>query len=321
MIVTLTPNPSLDRSLSVPALHRGEVLRVSTSTVEPGGKGINVTRALTLNGHASLALLPVGGHDGLRLSDLLTRAGIPHREVTIAGGVRSNVAIVEPDGTVTKVNEPGPTLSADERDALLAATADAAADATWVVSCGSVPAGAGEELHARVVEAAHAAGARAAVDASGPAFVAALTAGPDLVKPNHDELAEAVGAPVRTLGDAVDACERLRAMGAGTVLASLGPDGALLVGEGVRLHAERPVDNAVSTVAAGDATLAGYLANVDDGPEAALRSAVAFGSAAVQLPGSALPGPDDLRPDAVRVTADLDLTRPLSAGTPVISLV
>lgn len=310
MIVTVTPNPSVDRTLEVDRLHRGHVVRSHSVQVDPGGKGINVVRALVGNGVHAVAVVPVGGAEGRQLVDLLHERDITPRVVPIAGANRANIALVEPDGTVTKINEPGPTITTVEIEALITATATAAIGASWVVTCGSLPDGAPDDLHARIVAQAHAAGARVAVDTSGPPLLAALAARPDLVKPNLDELAEAVGAQVATLGEAVDAAHRLQALGARQVLASLGPDGAILVGDGVVLHASCHVQRPVSSVGAGDSSLAGFLTS--DDPVTALRTAVAFGAAAVQLPGSSLPNPHDLHPEDVRVTDDLDRDRPLT---------
>lgn len=305
MIVTLTPNPSLDRAMEVPRLERGAVLRSGRALVQAGGKGINVVQALTANGVEAGAVLPIGGPEGAQLLDLLTARGIQVRTTPIAGTIRANISIVEPDGTVTKINEPGPRLAADEVESLVAATVAAAAGASWVVGCGSLPDGAPVDLYARIVEQAHAAGVRAAVDTSGAPLLACLAAGPDLVKPNVDELAAAAGTDIDTIGDVVAAAEALRALGARAVLASLGADGAVLVTGTGALHATCRVDQPVSAVGAGDAALAGYLSAPS--PEEGLRAAVAFGAAAVQLPGSALPGPDDIDPTAVTQADPIDL--------------
>lgn len=182
-----------------------------------------------------------------------------------------------------------------------------------MVACGSVPPGlparAFGELCARLV----AAGVRLAVDTSGPALRAAAQAGAALVKPNREELAEAVGTPLRSLGDVVDAAQRLRGWGAGAVLASLGADGAVLVDDHGVVTGESPVEFPRSTVGAGDALLAGFLAAGAHGPEA-LAEGLAWGAAAVSLPGSRMPGPDDLFRHTVRLHSRPDLVRPLIAG-------
>jgi 1-phosphofructokinase len=359
MIVTLTLNPSLDRTIEVDSLARGAVIRAGGAHVEPGGKGVNVSRALLANGIVSRAVLPSGGDDGQRLVRLLEQEGVEVVAVPCTGATRSNVTLVEPDGTVTKINEPGAAMSAAELDRVAAAvlraaagspqtagaahpdgstqpagsthrtgstqpagstgragsthpdgSTDAADAADWVVICGSLPPGVPVDLYATLSRRFAAAGIRVAVDTSGPALLAAVAAGTELVKPNREELAEAVGRPLGSLQDVVDAAQELRSWGAGTVLASLGADGAVLVGPGGVVAGESPLVEPRSTVGAGDALLAGFLAAGGHGPMA-LAEALAWGAAAAALPGSRMPGPADISRDHVRIQPGPDLGRPL----------
>jgi 1-phosphofructokinase len=310
MIVTLTPNPSVDRTIEVAALVRGAVLRARAGRVDAGGKGVNVARALAANGHKARAVLPSGGAEGAQLAVLLADEGIETVLVAVAAPVRANVSVVEPDGTVTKLNELGPSLRPDEIEALVEATVAAARDATWVAGCGSLPPGAPGDFYARLVGLLREAGAQVAVDTSGPALTAAVTAGPQVVKPNVEELAEAVGRPIVTLGDAVEAAEELRRRGAAAVVASLGRDGAVLVDAAGAVHGEAPVAEARSAVGAGDAMLAGFLAAGGAGRDA-LAEGLAWGAAATSLPGSRMPTPADLDRAAVRLHDRPDMDRPL----------
>jgi 1-phosphofructokinase len=309
MIVTVTPNPSLDRTLEVEELRRGEVVRAYADRSDPGGKGVNVSRALVANGHASRAVLPLGGADGEFLASLLQGLGIEVAAVPIADGIRSNVTVVEPDGTVTKLNAPGPRLSDVEVEALLERSVAAADGAAWVVASGSLAPGTPDDLYARLADAVRPVGARVAVDTSGPALERALAAGPDVLKPNEEELSEVTGVVPETLGDVVAAANELRSKGVKTVLVSLGPSGAVLVDDGQAFHAESREIVPRSTVGAGDALLAGFLAAGGEGPEA-LAEGVAWGAAACVLPGTAVPGPADLHRDLVR-THPVDPERPL----------
>ncbi len=294
MIVTLTLNPSLDRTIEVAALERGRVLRATHARVDPGGKGVNVSRALLANGFASLAVLPCGGDEGLHLMRLLESAGVPLKTVPIVGHTRSNVTIAEPDGTITKINEPGPVLSPHEFDTITACVLLTAASAEWVVACGSMPPGLPEQAFADLCRRLVAAGVNVAVDTSGDTLREAAKAGVALLKPNREELAEVVGATLSTRGAIIEAAQQLRAWGAGAVLASLGADGAVLVDEDGVLFGESPVTKPRSSVGAGDALLAGFLAAGARGA-GALAVALAWGAAAVSLPGSEMPGPDDIR--------------------------
>ncbi|WP_196930030.1 1-phosphofructokinase [Micromonospora ureilytica] len=293
MIVTVTLNPSLDRAVEVDSLTRGEVIRAATAHLDPGGKGVNVSRALLANGVPSVAVLPSGGDEGNQLIRLLKAEGVEVLAVSISGRTRSNITLAEPDGTVTKINEPGPTMYRSEFDEVIDRVLARASGADWVVLCGSVPPGLPADAYAQLCRKLRAAGVRVAVDTSGPALREAALAGATLLKPNRDELAEVVGTPLKDLGDVVDAAQCLRAWGAGTVVASLGADGAVLVdAEGVRTGT-CPVARPRSTVGAGDALLAGFLAAGAHGA-AALAEGLAWGAAAVSLPGSRMPGPADL---------------------------
>lgn len=307
MIVTLTPNPSLDRALDVERLEVGEVNRAVAAHVHAGGKGINVSRALVRHGVASLAVLPAGGTDGARLVGLLGAHDVPAVPVAVAGDTRSNLTLVEHDGTTTKVNAPGPVLSAEEVDALLdAVEQQLTAGADLVVGAGSLPAGAGPDLYVRLAQVGARHGVPVVLDTSGAPFVSAVRAGGlDLVKPNDDELAELVGHRLDTVGDVVDAARQVIAAGTRAVLVSLGAHGALLVHHDRTWWAGGEPLVPLSTVGAGDTTLAGYLA-ADGEPVDRLRRAVAWGRAAVLLPGTATPGPSDIRLDDVRVVAEPD---------------
>lgn len=300
MIVTFTANPSVDRTSEVDGLVRGSVMRARAIRIDGGGKGVNVTRALTANGYASIAVLPRGGAEGAQLLSLLAAEHLVVRSVPVAGAIRANVTIVEPDGTTTKINEPGPVLSTGEVSALAAVLLAAAVDAEWAVLSGSLPPGVPSDLYANLTARLRELGVRVAVDTNGPLLGDTIAAGPDVIKPNRRELAEASGMPVGGQADALVAIERLRAAGARSVLASLGREGAVLVDQTGAYHAGATVTTRRSTVGAGDAMLAGFVAAGGSGP-AALAEAVAWGTAAVSLPGSRMPQPTDLARGAVEV--------------------
>ena len=311
MIVTVTPNPSIDRTVEVPELVPGAVLRATGHRVDPGGKGVNVSRVLARFGHPTLAVMPGGEGE---LASLLHRAGVPSVCTPAAVPTRVNTALVEPDGTTTKVNEPGLALTTDQLDALVDAVRVHAAPGGWVVTAGSVPTGAGDDLHGRIVRAARLAGARVAVDTSGDALRHAVAERPDLVKPNVAELAELVGHPLPTLADVLAAARELCSGGIDTVLVSMGAAGALVVDRDESWHVASPTVPVRSTVGAGDSTLAGYLIALGTGatkPDA-LVHAVACGAAAVGLPGTAVPGPADVDPTLVGPASTPDSTLDLS---------
>jgi 1-phosphofructokinase len=313
MIVTLTPNPSIDRAVFVDALRPGEVHRATSSRIDPGGKGVNVSRALAAQGADTVAILPIGGPEGRLLDGLLDTAGVAHESVPVSGGVRMNISVLEPDGTTTKLNEPGPPLTDPEVAALLDMTLERSSSAGWVVGCGSMPPGAPADLYAVLVRRVRERGGRVAIDSSGASFSAAVAATPHLIKPNHEELAELVGHDLPTLRDVRDAARELVSGGIEVVAVSLGGDGALVITADVCAHAIAPISAPLSTVGAGDCMLAGLLHGLSSGhePADALVTGVTWGSAAVTLPGSRVPSPADLDGICARLTLDPDLSRPI----------
>jgi 1-phosphofructokinase len=300
VIVTLTLNPSVDRTVEVETLARGEVMRALSVRVDPGGKGINVSRALATHGLPTRAVVTVGGAEGEHLVALLRDTGIEIVPVRIRGAIRSNITVVEPDGTTTKFNEPGAELSEDEFNAVFAAVKEAVESADWLVASGSLPPGTPAGVYADLVRSLSDSGTRVAIDTSGAALESVLAAGPALVKPNRDELAGVTGMHLLTIADVVEAACRLRDRGARSVLASLGADGAVLVDDDGAIYGQTPVVSPLSSVGAGDAMLAGFLAGGGAGAKA-LTQGLAWGAAAVLQPGSGMPSPDDIDLASVRL--------------------
>jgi 1-phosphofructokinase len=312
-VVTLTANPSLDRTLALPGpLERGAVARLGVSRSEPGGKGVNVARAVAAAGAEVVTVLPAG--DGDPVLRALQALGLRLTTVPIPSPVRTNYTLTEPDGTTTKLNEPGAPLDEAARAALLAAVRDAAVGARWVALSGSLPPGTPVDWYAALVRALRESGARIAVDTSEAPLLALLAAGrdaaPDLLKPNTEELAQLAGTTEEEL-DAdpealLAAVATLHARGVAEVLLTLGGAGAVLSTAGGDVWSARaPRITVRSTVGAGDSSLAGYLLADLAGQDGAtrLQTAVAYGSASASLPGSAVPTPAQADRTAVQVVA------------------
>lgn len=310
MIVTVTPNPSVDRTLVLDGFRPGAVNRAREQHVEPSGKGVNVTCALLANGVESTAVLPLGGSEGAQLGDLLQAQHVPFVPVPVGESVRVNISLLHASGSVTKINEVGPALSRVEVASLVDTAARLAHGAVWVVGSGSLPPGADAEFYGELARRVHEAGARFALDTSGAALIHGVAAQPDVVKPNVDELAESVGRPLRTLGDVCDAAREFCQSPATRVLVSLGPDGAVLVHGTTALHAEAPAGQANNTVGAGDNLLAGFLTAGGDGASA-LAEAVAWGSVAVRAHGTHAEPVTDADRSTVLVHRQVEMQRPL----------
>lgn len=317
MIVTLTLNPSLDRTLEIDSLERGAIVRTGEPTLEPGGKGVNVTRALVANGIPSTAVLPVGGVEGGELTRLLGESGADARTVPVRGRTRSNISLAEPDGTITKLNEPGGALDARDLTALIDAVTGVVSAGDWVVLSGSMPPGITPDDVAAIAGPVANAGAHLAIDTSGDALRDAVAVRPRLIKPNRSELCEIVGHDIGSISDALAAAHEVHERGVEYVLVSLGADGAVLVTGSGEFVGESRVDHPRSTVGAGDCFLAGFLqrfAQDESDPGAALLDALAWGAAAASLPGTSVPAPADIRATNVRLVWQPDPDRPLLAS-------
>lgn len=307
MIVTVTANPSLDRTLELSApLAVGQVQTAPRSSQQPGGKGVNIARVLTAFGVDAHALLPGDLRDPVRTA--LDDLGIAHSGPALGQPIRSNVAVTDPAGETTKLNEAGPELPPAAQAELIARCRELGAQAETLVLAGSLPPGAGSDFWARIIGEVRAQvpDLPIAVDSSGPGLAAAVAAGADLIKPNSFELLELLGLlglpdegasgeeleddPERAIRLALPLAERL------DVLLTLGAAGAALLRQGAVWRLTGPAIRARSTVGAGDSTLSGYLIARRSGatPPEALRTAAACGRAAAMLPGSGLPTPADL---------------------------
>jgi 1-phosphofructokinase len=308
VIVTVTPNPSIDRTIRLDRLARGGLNRAHGATSEAAGKGVNVSHALATEGVPTTAVLPLASQSAVQYLGLLAGA-VPVSAVPIAGAMRVNVSIIESDGTVTKVNEPGPPLTAADAEAIVNAAASASRGG-WIVGCGSLPPGAPRDFYARLAKLANDE-RRVAVDASGDALAAAAAARIALIKPNRDELQDLLRRPLATLGEVVDAARELVANGCGAALVSLGADGALYVDAAGASHAEARISDASNTVGAGDALLAGFLAA--GARSEALPVAIAWAVAAVRSRGTRMRAVTEADRAAVVVHERIDRSRRLAA--------
>lgn len=319
-VVTFTANPSIDRTVVLGGpLERGEVQRTASVIEQGAGKGVNVARVVGASGCAvstvAAALDPQFQALVERGSPSLSLVG-----VTLATDqrVRVNLTLTEPDGTTTKINEPGPALTSAQIEQATELLVAESVGAAWVALSGSLPPGAPEDWYAQLASKIRSLGCKVAIDTSDAALDAVLAALPassfDLIKPNSDELAQLTGgdaaafeaaAAAGDVADIVAAAAQLRDRGIANVLVTLGGSGAVLVNAEGAWRASAPKITVKSTVGAGDSSVAGFiLASVAGKPAAeCLATAVAYGSAAASLPGTTLPTPHDLPQQAVSVTA------------------
>lgn len=288
MILTVTLNAALDVTYEVASLRLGESHRSTAGAVRAGGKGINVARVLHALGHETMVTGLVGGETGAAIRADVVRSGLREGLLDMAGPSRRTVTIVSTqDGTATAVNEPGPSVSISDWADFVGGYHALAARASMVVLSGSVPPSLPDDVYAQLIRATP---TPTILDASGDALLAGLTARPDVIKPNADELLAATGE-----ADPVRAARTLHSRGAGAVVASLGRDGLVAVTpDGVwRARLPEPVHG--NPTGAGDACVAALAAGRDLTWPERLSEAVAVGAAAVARPLAGEIDPDTYR--------------------------
>ncbi|GAB3369793.1 1-phosphofructokinase family hexose kinase [Azotobacter armeniacus] len=279
-VLTLTLNPALDLTLRLDTLQPGAVNRGQALITHAAGKGLNVAQVLADLGHRVTVGGFLGTANAASFEALFDRRGFVDAFVRVPGETRSNIKLTERSGRITDINGPGPQVEAEHRDELLEALEPIVAGHDAVVVAGSLPQGVEPEWFAVLLRRLGACGVPLVLDSSGAALRAGLAVAPWLVKPNEEELAEALGVPLTEL---LTAALRLRAQGVEHVLLSRGAAGVSWFGPGIALEARPPRVEVVSTVGAGDSLLAATLHGLlEDWPaERTLRLATAIAAQAV----------------------------------------
>lgn len=290
MIRTVTLNPALDKTATAPGLTLDAVNRISGLRVDPGGKGVNVSKVVRALGGTSVACVLLAGSAGRALEGLLRDQGIEVDAFWSKGGeTRSNLKLIDPTaGTHTDVNEPGPLPEEGLLSHMLEHFVDGVRPGDVVVLAGSLPRGVATGCYAGWVRACKSAGATVFLDADGERLTRGIEAGPDFVKPNDAELAELVGRALPDEDAVLDAARELQGRGVARVMVSLGGDGAIYLGGDGAWRASSPKVPVGSTVGAGDSVVAA-LALAEErglGLEDALRLAMATGAANVMQSGT-----------------------------------
>ncbi|MCX7706508.1 MAG: 1-phosphofructokinase family hexose kinase [Anaerolineae bacterium] len=289
MIYTVTLNPSLDRTLSIPRLQTGALHRARAVGRDLGGKGINVSRALRSLGIESTVIGFTGGPAGEALRGGLMAAGFRCEFIAVDGETRQNITLLEEEtGACTKINEPGPQVGPEGLAALGALIAAEAKRGDLWAFCGSLPPGAPPDLYARLIVQVQERGGLAFLDTSGAPLRAGVAARPFAVKPNADEAGELLGRSVETDAECEDAATALANTGLQLVCLTRGARGLLLAYGGQLVAAVPPRIVQRSPIGAGDASLAGLLWGVVDGcgPVELARRAAACGAGAAMQEGT-----------------------------------
>lgn len=289
MILTVTLNPAIDRTIIVDNFSMDQVNRIKHIRRDIGGKGLNVTKTINAMGGTSKALLVLGGENGAFIRDRAKADGLSIMAFEIEGNTRENIKIVDPlNHTFTDINEPGPVLNEETCKVLAETIANAISPRDWLVISGSSPQGIDTAFYETVFSHAEALGVKVIADVSGAQLEAFIKFKPWLIKPNIHELGELFGIKIEDSVSAIQYARQIIERGVSTVVVSMGEKGLLWV------NAERAiVANAVkvpvkSTVGAGDAIVAGLTLGLSRGeaPETIIREAVAAATCVITTEGS-----------------------------------
>lgn len=292
MIYTITLNPALDKQYHVAELIPNTVLRASSIKLDYGGKGFNIARMLAVYGVECTALGFVGGHTGDVLSRGLTEIGIRTDFVRIQGETRTNIsAISDTNDGYIKINEPGPTISADETKELLQKAKNLIQPDDWWVLAGSIPRGIPADIYAQLIRLINQGGAKAVLDSSGEAFRIGCTAKPFLIKPNLDELADIAEMNGSDIQNVRKAIEKIHQMGINNIILSAGEEQAFCSDGTQQWIGIPPLIVEVNPIGAGDAMLASVVYRLSTNKTLldAFQWGLAAGSAAANLAGTMMP--------------------------------
>ena len=292
MIVTITLNPAIDRTLIVDeAIEFGAINSVVQSYVEVGGRGINVSRAIRALGGECVALGFTAGNNGRYLKNALTALGIHHDFTDVTGETRTNTQVVHPDGSHTDFNEPGTAVEDEDYLRFLEKLKLYLDPNNLFVLCGRIPPGMKEKQYLKIIKIIKKAGCSLLIDCDGDTMRSALPYKPDFIKPNSIELARLTGLPrTHDPEEAYAHAKPLLEQGAQTVCASLGPNGAIFLNpEETPLYVVAdagPADK--SAIGSGDAMVGAIAHAYNQGMshEEVAKFAVAMGTASAKLPGT-----------------------------------
>jgi 1-phosphofructokinase family hexose kinase len=300
VIVTVTLNAAIDRTVAVPNLHLGHRHRAVEARTVAGGKGVNVARTLKLLGRPVIATGLAGGRTGTRILERLAEESILHDFTRIAEESRTNLAVIDPtSGEQTEINERGPTVTAEEIDRFLEKLLYLAQGAEFCVVAGSVPPGVDADVYARLITELRALGVPTLLDTDGEPMRLGLRAGPDVVAPNELEAEQAVGHEFGDPSDLALGLSGLIEMGAREAIVTR-ENGcvAITTEDGARRRYEVTIEplEAISSVGSGDAFVAGYVsARYQGAPSTeAFAYGVACGAQSTQHFGAGTIDPADV---------------------------
>lgn len=281
MILCITPNPAIDRTLVLPGLIPGQVHRAQRTIVAAGGKGLNVARTIRLLGGKPFCMGFAGGHSGKLLAELAQVEGLGTHWTWTNVETRTCTILVSGDGDATVINEPGMPVTSSDWKGLAQDVQQQITSVDRICISGSLPPESSSQDFSRLLTMSVESGKQVWIDTSGTALKIALEHPGVCIKANGQEIGDALGFEVKAVDSAHRALDLLMARGLSSAVITLGAAGALLATKGERWQAFVPPVDVVSTVGSGDAFLGGLvcaLASGRNGSEA-LRDSMAAGTA------------------------------------------
>ncbi len=257
MIVTVTMNPAIDKTIDVESLQVGKLNRIKRVEQDAGGKGINVSKTIKALGGKSIATGFLGGNAGRMIENVLQEMDIATDFVKVDGETRTNTKVIDANSELTELNEPGVIITEAQLATLIAKLEGYANPETLVVLAGSLPAGVPKDTYAKLIQILQARGAKVLLDADGELFRNGIEEGPDMIKPNRDELAEYAGIEGKaTDEELLDIAKTFESKGVETVAISMGSEGAMMIQGDRKVKCPVLKIKAHSAVGAGDAMVA-----------------------------------------------------------------
>ncbi|WP_057937785.1 1-phosphofructokinase family hexose kinase [Algoriphagus resistens] len=297
-IATLTISPALDKSTTIDRLQPEKKLRCEEPSYEPGGGGINVSRAINILGGESLAIYAAGGPEGDQIEELLEKEGIIQHRIKTQKPTRENLLVMESStGYHYRLGMPGSELSESELQQCLDAVHDLADDVEYLVASGSLPPGAPEDFYGQVAKIARDKNIKCIIDTSGKALLKAAESGVCIMKPNLSELSALAGKEKISGMEQEEIARKIINEGKAEILiVSLGARGAMLATKEILEYVVPPTVKQKSTVGAGDTMVGGIVLSLSRGDDIhdAIKWGVAAGTAATMTPGTELCRKEDV---------------------------
>lgn len=305
-IITLTLNPAFDIHCDIPSFAPYHENLAKIISHDAGGKGVNISRALTVNGVENLAFVVLGDENGDSFAKALSDDGMTYSALTVKGRIRENITIHTEGADETRISFEGFKTDEGLLDKTLDVLCRESLSDTYVTFTGRVPSGISMDAVKSFLRALEDKGARIVIDSRSFALDDLVACKPWLIKPNQEEISVYLGRQIESFEDALAGAYELHGKGIENVMISLGSKGALLVCGSGAYVAKPPKIDAVSTIGAGDSSIGGFLAAAveGEGADGMLRRAVSYGTSACMTEGTKPPRKEDVDSVFARVTVE-----------------